>query len=136
MTRHAFPVLVVAVLVADRAMAQHAQHDNVEVIDAAPFKAPDEKKPDLAAVTKYVVEKTNEFRATEGRAPVAVNPKLAATAEAFAAYMAETGRYGHTADGTRPADRATKKGYEYCIVLENIAYAFDSRGFATEGLVK
>jgi uncharacterized protein YkwD len=137
MTRPSLAVLVAILPVAaDRAMAQHAQHDDVEVIDAAPPKAPDEKKPDLAAVTKYVVEKTNDFRGTEGRGAVAANAKLAETAKAFAAYMAETGRYGHTADGSRPADRAAKKGYEYCIVLENIAYAFDSRGFATDDLGK
>jgi uncharacterized protein YkwD len=137
MTRLLCPSLLTTLFLADaQSVAQHAQHDDVEVIDAAPYKAPDEKKPDLGAATKFIVEKTNAFRATEGRAPVAVNAKLAETAEVFAAYMAETGRYGHTADGSRPADRAVKKGYEYCIVLENIAYAFDSRGFGTDDLGK
>src|SRR5947209_16400826 len=137
MSRRTVPVLVAASLLsADRAYAQHAQHDDVEVIDAPAFKSPVEKTPDPAAVTKYVVETTNDFRAKEGRPRVAANAKLAAAAGEFAAYMAKTGRYGHTADGSRPADRVTKHGYEYCIVLENIAYAFDSRGFTTEELGK
>src|SRR5262249_1237480 len=45
--------------------------------------------------------------------------------------MAKTGKYGHTADDSRPADRVGKHGYEYCIVLENIAYQFRSTGFTT-----
>jgi hypothetical protein len=48
--------------------------------------------------------------------------------------MAKTGRFGHTADGRRPAERAAKEGYEYCIVAENIAYEFDPAGFSTEEL--
>src|SRR6185437_13971375 len=62
------------------------------------------------------------------------NPRLTAAAEGFAAYMAKTGRFGHTADGSRPADRAVKQGYAYCIVAENIAYEFDSGGFTTDDL--
>lgn len=36
--------------------------------------------------------------------------------------MAKTGKYGHAADGRKPAERAAAHGYEYCIVRENIAY--------------
>jgi uncharacterized protein YkwD len=137
MSRYAVPVLIAtSLLTAGRALAQSAQHEDIEVIDAPPFRSADEKKPDLGAVTRYVVETTNAFRKKEGRAPVAVNPKLAETARDFAAYMAKTGRYGHTADGSRAADRAVKHGYDYCIVLENIAYAFDSSGFTSEELGK
>ena len=56
------------------------------------------------------------------------------TAQAFADYMARTDRYGHTADGNQPSDRAKARGYDYCIVLENIAYAFNSEGFTGEKL--
>ena len=38
------------------------------------------------------------------------------------------------ADGSRPADRAKKHGYDYCIVLENIAYHYSSAGFSAEEL--
>jgi uncharacterized protein YkwD len=131
------PLLISAWLLAPlAALAQSAQHEDVEVIEAAPPRAPDEKKPDLAAVTKAVVEQTNAFRKSEKRPDVAVNTKLADAARGFADYMARTGRYGHTADGGNPADRAAKQGYEYCIVLENIAYVFQSKGFTSEELTK
>ncbi|MBN9119626.1 MAG: CAP domain-containing protein, partial [Planctomycetes bacterium] len=78
-----------------------------------------------------IVDRTNAFRKGEGRAPVATNADLAAAARYFADYMAANDEYGHTADGKGPGDRAKAHGYEYCIVLENIAYAFDSRGFDT-----
>src|SRR5262249_27554314 len=55
-------------------------------------------------------------------------------AQGFADYMARTSRYGHTADGSTPADRAEKAGYRYCIIAENIAYAYDSEGFTTAEL--
>jgi uncharacterized protein YkwD len=137
MRRSPFPVLITAWLLAPLAAgAQSAHHDDVEVIEKAPPRDPDEKTPDLEAVTKAIVEKTNAFRKSEKRPDVAVNDKLAEAARGFAAYMAKTGRYGHTADGTQPANRATKQGYEYCIVLENIAYAFQSKGFSSEELTK
>ena len=50
--------------------------------------------------------------------------------------MARTGQYGHSADGTEPAARAKRFGYEYCIVAENIAQLFSSHGFATAELVE
>ena len=87
--------------------------------------------PDIAGVERIVVEGTNAFRADEGRSPVKRNRHLDAAAEAFAKYMADTGKYGHEVDGSTPAARATAKGYEYCIVSENIAYRYDSRGFNT-----
>ena len=131
------PLLIALSLLAPAgAPGQSAQHDKVEVIETAPPRAPDEKKPELEAVTRWIVEKTNAFRKSEKRPEVAVNAKLTETAQKFAEYMAKTGRYGHTADGTGPADRATKQGYEYCIVLENIAYAFQSKGYASDELGK
>jgi uncharacterized protein YkwD len=137
MCRSALPLLISAWLLAPlAALAQSAQHEDVEVIEAAPPRAPDEKKPDLAAVTKAVVEQTNAFRKSEKRPDVAVNTKLADAARGFADYMARTGRYGHTADGSNPGERAAKQGYEYCIVLENIAYVFQSKGFTSEELTK
>ena len=48
--------------------------------------------------------------------------------------MADTDKYGHTADGKEPWDRVAKAGYKYCIVLENIAYEYNSAGFTTDGL--
>src|SRR4051794_29760615 len=102
--------------------SQSVRHDNVEVIDSPPSISRDEKKPDPEAVARYIVDKTNEFREQEGRPRVAVNARLSETARDFADYMARTGRYGHTADGNQPADRAARHGYEYCVIAENIAY--------------
>ncbi|MBX9579640.1 MAG: CAP domain-containing protein [Gemmataceae bacterium] len=101
-------------------------------------KVPDDsgKRPDLAKVAEKIIDQTNEFRKKEGREPVKANAKLADTAKSFTAFMAEKDLYGHTADGTGPADRAKKHGYDYCLVLENIAYAFDSRGFDADPLAE
>jgi uncharacterized protein YkwD len=92
------------------------------------------KTPDLARVTKAIIEKTNAFRQKQGRKKVTVNPKLTETARYFAKFMARTGKYGHEADGNQPADRAKKFGYDYCLVAENIAYQYDSAGFTTQRL--
>jgi uncharacterized protein YkwD len=91
---------------------------------------------DLAKVAELIADKTNEFRKKEGRRAVKVNAKLAATAQYFSGYMARTTEYGHTADGKRPSQRVKDRGYDYCIVAENIAYVYDSRGFATEQLAE
>jgi hypothetical protein len=62
------------------------------------------------------------------------DPKLTQTAQYFADFMAKTDRYGHTADGKRPSQRATEHGYEYCLIAENIAYQFSTVGFGDEEL--
>jgi uncharacterized protein YkwD len=131
------PALVAALLLAPApGYSQSTQHGDVEILDAPPYRSPDEKKPDLTAVARYIVDKTNDFREEEGRPRVTLNEKLTETARDFADYMARTGRYGHTADGRHPADRAASRGYEYCVISENIAYAFDSAGFTTDELGK
>jgi hypothetical protein len=50
--------------------------------------------------------------------------------------MAQTDKYGHTADGKDPGKRTTTAGYKFCIIAENIAYEFRSDGFTTEQLAK
>ncbi len=92
------------------------------------------KRPDLDAVAKRAVDETNRFRTAEARGPVAVDPQLGAAARYFADYMARADEYGHEADGTTPADRAQKPGYDYCLIAENIAHAFDSTGFDADRL--
>jgi uncharacterized protein YkwD len=108
--------------------------DDTQIIEPPAERSPDETIPDLAVVTRRIVERTNDFRIKEKRARVAEDPKLMETAHAFAAYMARTDRYGHSADGGNPGDRATRSGYEFSLISENIAYAFSSRGFETEDL--
>jgi uncharacterized protein YkwD len=87
-------------------------------------------------VAQLIIEKTNAFRREQKLAAVEVNPRLAAAAEDFARYMARTNRFGHTADGSRPADRAAKHGYAYCIIAENIAYQYRSQGFTAAELAE
>ena len=101
---------------------------------AASAKPPSASAKDLAPVAELIISQTNEFRKSQGLNPVAVNQDLTAAAQYFANYMARTDRYGHTADGKRPADRAKEHGYEYCIVSENIAYQYSSVGFKNEEL--
>lgn len=78
----------------------------------------------LAAAVEGIVERTNAFRQEHELDPVERDSELTAAARYFAEYMARTGDYGHFADGREPAQRATKHGYEYCVVSENIAYYY------------
>jgi len=92
--------------------------------------------PDMAQVEGLVVEGTNHFRLDHGLGPVVPERRLATAAREFAAYMAQADRLDHAADGRQPWGRAKAQGYEYCLVAENIAYQFDSRGFATAQLAQ
>jgi uncharacterized protein YkwD len=92
---------------------------------------PHARTPDLPAVEARVLELTNAFRASEGRAALVPERHLRGAAREFARYMATTGRYGHEADGREPAERARSHGYDYCMVSENISFQFSSVGFGT-----
>jgi uncharacterized protein YkwD len=63
-----------------------------------------------------------------------VDRRLEDAAREFAAFMARTAKFDHDADGRQPAQRIGAKGYRYCMVAENIAYEFDTRGFASAEL--
>jgi len=89
----------------------------------------DNQRLDAGEVTRLVVDETNAFRRAQGLKPVAANPLLADTAREFARYMADTDRYGHKADGREPSQRAGAHGYGYCMVSENIAWQYSSKGF-------
>jgi uncharacterized protein YkwD len=93
-------------------------------------------KPEVDKVRDQIFAGTNAFRKKEKRGPLKVNSDLSKAAQAFAEFMADTDKYGHTADGNEPWDRVAKAGYDYCVVLENIAYEFNSEGFTTEDLSK
>jgi len=95
-----------------------------------------EPKPalDLARIEHLIFTGTNLFRTQEKRAPLKINPELAEAAQAFAEYLAHTDKFSHTADGKEPWDRTTKVGYQNCIILENIAYEYNSAGFTAEVL--
>src|SRR5262245_53269249 len=100
-------------------------------LPAADKKAPE---PDVAKVAELIVTGTNEFRQHEDQRQLARNARLDETARYFARFMADSQKFGHEADGRRPDERAKQRGYDYCIVLENIAYQFDSTGFKADDL--
>ncbi|NNJ28175.1 hypothetical protein LzC2_42870 [Planctomycetes bacterium LzC2] len=64
------------------------------------------------------------------------NETLAKAAEKFGRYLAQEGLFGHQAGGTTPAQRVKAAGYDYCSVRENLAYHFDTFGFAAEKLAE
>lgn len=92
--------------------------------------------PALEEVEQGIVRRTNRFREKQGLEPVETDPQLEDAAQYFADYMARTEKYGHTADGQRPSERAAQHGYEYCIVSENIGYRYSSAGFETQELIR
>jgi uncharacterized protein YkwD len=102
---------------------------------ACPAVAP-AQRADLAGTERLVLEATSEFRREEGVGAVRPNAALAKAAQDFADYMARTDRYGHEADGRSPADRARSHGYDYCLVSENIASLYSSKGFRTAELAR
>jgi uncharacterized protein YkwD len=91
---------------------------------------------DLDRVERLILKQVNTFRQHHKREPVKLNSDLDDAAEYFAEYMAKTGNYGHQADGKQPSERAREHDYEYCIVLENIAWAYRSDGFTPEELAE
>ena len=94
------------------------------------------KEAEISAVKALIVKQTNRFRKGEGLEPVGPNKALNKTSQRFADFMARTKKFGHTADGRLPSERAQAQGYQFCIVSENIAYQFRSEGFSTEELGK
>jgi uncharacterized protein YkwD len=101
---------------------------------ALPVSALEPSWPNMEEAERFVFEDTNAFRGEHGQRELAVDKTLAATAQRFADYMARTGKYAHDADGRTPGQRLRAAGYDYCMVAENIAFAFDSRGFRTQQL--
>jgi uncharacterized protein YkwD len=91
---------------------------------------------DTADAARRVVDLTNAFRRQENLQPTGHAPQLASTARYFAEFMARTGKFSHSADGSEPAARAKRFGYDYCTVSENIAYVFSSDGTDTAELAR
>lgn len=93
-------------------------------------------RADLQKTAQLIVDQTNQFRVNQKRETLKTDEQLTKTAEDFAQYMARTGRYGHTADDRTPSERARAHDYEFCLIAENIAYQFRTKGFATDPLAK
>ncbi len=92
--------------------------------------------PDLPTVEIAIVKQTNIFRRQNALNAVRRNRLLDLAARRFAQYLARTGKFSHTADGRKPAERISATGYEYCRISENLALRGDSRGFKARVLAK
>lgn len=91
---------------------------------------------DLDQAADEVFKAINEIRERRDLRELERNSDLAKAAGDFAEFMADTHRYGHTADGRRPSRRAEAAGYAFCAVRENIAYQYRSEGVGIRELVK
>ncbi len=130
-------ITAIVILLPVMARAQNAEeHDSETTKVTAPGAYRPKLTPDLDRVAAGVLKETNAFRAANKLGNVETSSKLQEAAAEFARYMAKTDRYGHEADGRQPQGRAEKHGYQYCLIAENIAYAFDSDGFSTEQLIE
>jgi cysteine-rich secretory family protein len=89
--------------------------------------------PDISAAETAIIEMTNAFRNANNLPAVTSNPNLTAAARAYAKLLAaqKKDELSHTFKGTTPASRATKAGYDYCQIAENLALLYDSRGFSS-----
>jgi uncharacterized protein YkwD len=130
-------IILSACYYASSSFAQVVDEDESETIDISSPDFPIIKENlDLEKAANLLVDQSNVIRSRHDRSPLEVNEALREAAEYFANYMATHDKYGHTADDQRPADRAEKYGYDYCIVAENIAYQYSSRGFTEEDLAR
>ena len=88
---------------------------------------------DLPATETAIIEAANAFRAKHKLSTLRPNAQLAAAARAYAKSLAARGDLTHTANGTTPSSRAQAAGYSYCLIAENLALIYDSRGFTPRG---
>ena len=92
--------------------------------------------PDIPDTEAAIISMTNEFRLANKLGPVTPNAQLTAAARAYAKMLSGTKELSHLLAGTTPAIRAKNAGYAYCQIGENLASAFDSRGFSADGYAK
>ncbi len=123
-------------LLSASAFGQSVERDQRDSTEPQLPPQPQANKPDLGAVEKLVFQYTNEFRHEQGRRPLKVNDKLSQAAHDYAGYLARTDKFSHTADGKQPSQRVGEHGYAWCVVAENIAWEYNSDGFATEQLAR
>jgi hypothetical protein len=81
-----------------------------------------------------VVDMTNTFRRQQKLDPIRPNATLTAAARAYAAFLAGTGEFSHTADGRQAGDRITAAGYAWCQMGENLAMHMEGHGFQSRDL--
>ncbi len=70
-----------------------------------------------------LLNEINAYRSRKGRSAVHTNETLSNAAQNHANYMARTGNFSHRGEGrSTPAMRASKQGYKWTAIAENIAY--------------
>ncbi len=72
------------------------------------------------SMTKALLKLHNEQRADTGAPPLRMDDRLSAAAQDYAEFLARTGNFSHTSEGT-PGSRAREQGYRYHAIGENIA---------------
>jgi len=72
------------------------------------------------ATIEQLLNLHNARRATDGAPALTINAKLQSAAQDYAEYLAKSGKFSHTADGS-PGSRVKQAGYKYHAVGENIA---------------
>jgi len=87
-------------------------------------------------VEARVLALVNDFRLEKGLKPLERERRLDAAAESFGTFMGSTGKLEHDADGRTPAARVKQQGYVYCVISENIAYEYSSRGLTADRLAR
>lgn len=114
---------------------------NVWIILAAPFATPELQ--DESRITQRVLALANEARSQPRRCgsksfaavpPLALAPKLTRAAREHSKDMAKHSEFEHEGtDGSTPAERATREGYVWRTVGENIAAGATSAEEVMEG---
>lgn len=92
--------------------------------------------PDIPAVEAAIIEMTNAYRGRQQLSGLAASDALTAAARAYAAFLARSGAFSHTADGRGAGERIASTGYAWCQVGENLAMHVDSRGFPSQTLAE
>ncbi len=92
--------------------------------------------PDIPAVEAAIIEMTNVYRGRQQLSGLKPNDALAEAARTYAAFLARSGQFSHTADGRGAGERIASAGYTWCQIGENLALHVDSRGFRAEALAE
>ena len=90
----------------------------------ASFASAQDAPLDAGTVRAAVLAETNAYRASKNIPELQENAALEAAATAYAAYLAEHEKMGHTADGKNPPKRVSAQGYKYCFISENVWSSF------------
>jgi uncharacterized protein YkwD len=80
--------------------------------DARPARAQQFEIP--ASAKAAIIADTNAYRQTKGLAPLRENVSASEEAQAYAHYLAETARQGHSADGRSPFQRLRASRTKFC----------------------